>query len=188
MKLVDWFIWHKLRHRIFLTLDEIEELSEIVPIAAVWHILHRGKPDSSTIWCKLCWYCVQYVKQKVGHHCERKGGVGYGYRSSSIDSVPLSQLGKVDSNNSHLERAYYDQSLTKLERLEVNRSLIKAVFKRLNTREQTVMLRRYGHDETLEEVAAQLGVTRERVRQIQDDAEAKLKIAELRKDWIEALL
>ena len=50
---------------------------------------------------------------------------------------------------------------------------------RLNQREQMILHQRYGigcEEQTLEEVAAIYGLTRERIRQIQSRAEEKLQI------------
>ena len=50
----------------------------------------------------------------------------------------------------------------------------------LNEREQDVIIQRYGfdggHPKTLEEVGIKMGVTRERIRQIESNAIRKLKI------------
>lgn len=68
-----------------------------------------------------------------------------------------------------------DQQLEMESRLEALRGLLQ----RLEPRERLVLSRRFGldgsDDETLEVVGAGLGVTRERVRQIQEDAVEKLR-------------
>jgi RNA polymerase primary sigma factor len=58
-------------------------------------------------------------------------------------------------------------------------SRVRTALSRLDARKQLVLRRRYGvgvsYPETLEEIAADFGLTRERIRQIESDAEADLQ-------------
>lgn len=60
-----------------------------------------------------------------------------------------------------------------------NQHYVREYLKRLSSREAAVLRMRFGFDDhpvqTLQEIGAQLGLTRERVRQIQEEALAKLR-------------
>jgi RNA polymerase primary sigma factor len=61
------------------------------------------------------------------------------------------------------------------------RNQVNDLFKPLDERERSIILKRFGLDggkpKTLEEVGKQLGVTRERIRQLQNLALAKMRLA-----------
>jgi RNA polymerase primary sigma factor len=69
---------------------------------------------------------------------------------------------------------------------ESDNTLVKEVFATLSSREKAVLSMRYGlgNDEpkTLEEIGGQFGVTRERIRQIQNEALQKLRAKVEKKD------
>jgi len=70
---------------------------------------------------------------------------------------------------------------------ENDSALLKEVFATLNPRERTILIMRYGLEDdtpkTLEEIGGQFGVTRERIRQIQNEALQKLRLKVRKKDW-----
>ncbi len=61
---------------------------------------------------------------------------------------------------------------------EQNKEAVKAAMRRLNKREQQVLRMRFMEDHTLEEVGRHLGITKERVRQIQAKALDKVRKAD----------
>src|SRR5258708_5022352 len=65
---------------------------------------------------------------------------------------------------------------------------VKGVLDSLDYRERKVLERRYGFEggrqQTLEEVGKAFGVTRERIRQIEQDALAKLRLPKIREKLI----
>jgi len=69
---------------------------------------------------------------------------------------------------------------------ESDDALLKEVFATLTPREKTVLAMRYGLEDdtpkTLEEIGGQFGVTRERIRQIQNEALKKLRAKVRKKD------
>jgi RNA polymerase primary sigma factor len=62
---------------------------------------------------------------------------------------------------------------------ESDNEIMREVLRTLSPREQTILQLRFGlngaNEKTLEEVGQQFGVTRERIRQIQDEALKKLR-------------
>lgn len=91
-----------------------------------------------------------------------------------------------DTGDTMLEDLIPDERETKDNILvEVQQDSIRKAFERLNEKEAFVLTKRYGLNgekpQTLEDVGSQLGLTRERIRQIQEKAERKLsRNAELR--------
>jgi RNA polymerase primary sigma factor len=103
------------------------------------------------------------------------------YRKASLKPSSLdAPLGDDDSNR--IADVVADQNAhSPLEDLEGknNTQLIYEVLKKLDPREQRILRHRFGLDgddeKTLEEVGEEFGVTRERIRQIQNEALAKLR-------------
>jgi len=97
-------------------------------------------------------------------------------RPASLDAP----IGDEDSNNfaEVVQDENADTPYEQLEEKTVTRMLQEMV-KTLDTRESTILRYRFGLDggseKTLEEVGAKFGVTRERVRQIQNIALRKLR-------------
>jgi RNA polymerase primary sigma factor len=103
------------------------------------------------------------------------------YRKASISPTSLdAKLGDDDTNRvadivaDANAAAPYQQALD-----DSDNEILGEVIRTLSPREQTILKLRFGlngdDEKTLEEVGQQFGVTRERIRQIQDEALKKLK-------------
>ena len=103
------------------------------------------------------------------------------YRKASIAPTSLdAKLGDDDTNRfadivaDPNAAAPYQQAVE-----ESDNEILGDVIRTLSPREQTILQLRFGlngnDEKTLEEVGEQFGVTRERIRQIQDEALKKLK-------------
>jgi RNA polymerase primary sigma factor len=97
-------------------------------------------------------------------------------RPASLDAP----IGDEDSNN-FAEVVQDENAFTPYEQLEEKTvtSMLQEMVKTLDQRESTILKARFGLDggseKTLEEVGVKFGVTRERVRQIQNIALRKLR-------------
>ena len=103
------------------------------------------------------------------------------YRKASVAPTSLdAQLGDDDTNRigdivaDPNAAAPYQQALE-----DSDNEILSEVIRTLSPREQTILQLRFGlngeNEKTLEEVGEQFGVTRERIRQIQDEAIRKLR-------------
>ena len=103
------------------------------------------------------------------------------YRKASIAPTSLdAQLGDDDTNKfadivaDQNAAAPFQQAVE-----ESDNEIVREVIATLSPREQTILQLRFGltggDEKTLEEVGQQFGVTRERIRQIQDEALRKLR-------------
>jgi RNA polymerase primary sigma factor len=103
------------------------------------------------------------------------------YRKASIAPTSLdAKLGDDDTNRvadivaDPNAEAPYQQAIS-----ESDNEILSEVIRTLSPREQTILKLRFGlngdDERTLEEVGEQFGVTRERIRQIQDEALRKLR-------------
>lgn len=104
------------------------------------------------------------------------------YRSASSAPSSLDALmGEGDDSGSFAEVVPDEKAETPYRQLEekTNTDMIRDVVKTLEPRERAILGARYGLDgedeETLDEIGRKFGVTRERIRQIQEIALAKLR-------------
>jgi RNA polymerase primary sigma factor len=102
-------------------------------------------------------------------------------RSASIRPASLDAPIGDDDSNTYAEVVEDERAEDPYERLEektVN-AMVDELVQRLDERERTILRYRFGLDgtneKTLEEVGAKFGVTRERIRQIQNLALAKMR-------------
>jgi RNA polymerase primary sigma factor len=104
------------------------------------------------------------------------------YRDASRAPVPLdSPIGDEDSTSvaevvaDASAAAPFDQLVR-----DTDQALVQEVMSTLDARESKILAMRFGldngHPKTLEEVGEHFGVTRERIRQIQDQALQKLRV------------
>ncbi len=100
-----------------------------------------------------------------------------GVSSTSLDTP----LGDEDDSNLLADVVADEKALTPYRNLEekTNVQMIQSLMTSLNPREQAILQARFGlsgdNEKTLEEIGDSLGITRERIRQIQDAAMRKLK-------------
>jgi len=106
------------------------------------------------------------------------------YRDASRSPVSLdAQVDAEDSHSNPIGEAVADpNAAAPFDRLvrENDNALVREVMGTLDGRESSILAMRFGLDDgrpkTLEEVGERFGVTRERIRQIQDEALRKLRV------------
>ena len=100
-------------------------------------------------------------------------------RSASVRPASLDAPIGDENSNTYAEVVEDERAEDPYERLEEKTEHRVTIMRRLDQREQTILRYRFGLDgsseKTLEEVGAKFGVTRERIRQIQNIALAKLR-------------
>ena len=111
------------------------------------------------------------------------------YREAARAPVSLeTPLGSDDDSERVAEVVADANAVAPFERVlkENDSAMLKEVFSTLSPRERTILSMRYGLEDdtpkTLEEIGGQFGVTRERIRQIQNEALKKLRAKVRRKD------
>ena len=102
-------------------------------------------------------------------------------KNISIDTISLSSpIGEdeEDELGNFIEDKSFTSPIEEADKMSVKEELYEAISEALNSREQKVIILRFGldgkHERTLAEVGKELNVTRERVRQIESKALRKL--------------
>jgi len=113
------------------------------------------------------------------------------YREAGRRPVELDAPLETESDSQTASDVVADSNATvPFEHLmkENDRALIRDAFADLNKRESTILVKRFGLDDqtpkTLEEIGRELGVTRERIRQLQAMALKKLRLAMQKRDTL----
>jgi RNA polymerase primary sigma factor len=112
------------------------------------------------------------------------------YREAAKAPVSLeAPLGLGEEDSDHVSEVVADaNAAAPFDRVlqENDSALLKEVFQTLSPREKTILAMRYGLEDdtpkTLEEIGDEFGVTRERIRQIQNEALKKLRAKVEKKD------
>lgn len=146
----------------------------------------EGCLDCDAIW--TCKEVREYIKKKV--QCSSENADDVINQSIPLESLnflqePYDSIEDNESQYYEIKEMYYhaasynETGYEKIEENSLRLLLIKILNKKLKPREQEVIRARYGFDDgrekTLEEVGQQMGVTRERIRQIEARAIKKLR-------------
>jgi RNA polymerase primary sigma factor len=116
------------------------------------------------------------------------------YRAASLAPVSLDSPVGVDDSTSISEHVADASAAAPFDGIITanDHELVKEVLATLDARESRILAMRFGLDngrpKTLEQVGARLGVTRERIRQIQEQALQKMRVKFEKRDQPSALL
>ena len=145
----------------------VKELN--VVLRAMRHLEMHGQPDGRDVALEDVAHLLDKPVEQV------RKVLGYNERTTSLDA-PLDRDGGVSIGDSLADDAISPELV--LHNTEIE-AWVRLWLAELNERQRTVIERRYGLNDrdvaTLEELAREIGVTRERVRQIQAEALEKLR-------------
>ena len=120
-----------------------------------------------------CSKVVDMISKKIP--CSREQAVDV--LTASLPNLSWEDV--CDSETDYLELNYYEKGLEEDIEAEDLRCKVREILNKLSERERTVLIERYGLDDgeekTLEQVGLKLGITRERIRQIEARAFRKLR-------------
>ena len=146
----------------------VKELN--VVLRALRHLEMHGQPDGRDVALEDVAHLLDKPVEQV------RKVLGYNERTTSLDA-PLDRDGGVSIGDSLADEGALSPELV-LHNSEIE-AWVRMWLAELNERQRTVIERRYGLNDrdvaTLEELAREIGVTRERVRQIQAEALEKLR-------------
>ena len=146
----------------------VKELN--VVLRALRHLEMHGQPDGRDVALEDVAHLLDKPVEQV------RKVLGYNERTTSLDA-PLDRDGGGSIGDSLADEDALSPELV-LHNSEVE-EWVQMWLAELNERQRTVIERRYGLNDrdvaTLEELAREIGVTRERVRQIQAEALEKLR-------------
>lgn len=128
--------------------------------------------------CKTITYSVWWIKQNIREALNQRNGIEH--EDLPIDTEPKSLMNDDDSQIV-IGEEFSDRSTE----AETNRNDIKTsisiIMSSLTNRERDIIAKYYGLDngeeKTLEEIGKEMSLTKERVRQIKDMAEKKMRAA-----------
>ena len=146
----------------------VKELN--VVLRALRHLEMHGQPDGRDVALEDVAHLLDKPVEQV------RKVLGYNERTTSLDA-PLDRDGGGSIGDSLADEDALSPELV-LHNSEIE-GWVRMWLAELNERQRTVIERRYGLNDrevaTLEELAREIGVTRERVRQIQAEALEKLR-------------
>jgi RNA polymerase nonessential primary-like sigma factor len=146
----------------------VKELN--VVLRALRHLEMHGQPEGREVALDD----VAHLLDKPVEQVRRV--IGYNERMTSLDA-PLDRDGGVSIGDGLVDEGALSPELV-LHNAEIE-AWVRMWLDELDDRQRTVVERRYGLNDrevvTLEEIAREIGVTRERVRQIQAEALDKLR-------------
>jgi RNA polymerase nonessential primary-like sigma factor len=147
----------------------VKELN--VVLRALRHLEMHGQPDGRDVALEDVAHLLDKPVEQV------RKVLGYNERTTSLDA-PLDRDGGVSIGDSLADEGALAPELV-LHNSEIE-AWVRLWLAELNDRQRIVIERRYGLNDrdvaTLEELAREIGVTRERVRQIQAEALEKLRV------------
>ena len=146
----------------------VKELN--VVLRALRHLEMHGQPDGRDVALEDVAHLLDKPVEQV------RKVLGYNERTTSLDA-PLDRDGGGSIGDTLADEDALSPELV-LHNSEIE-AWVRMWLAELNERQRTVIERRYGLNDrdvaTLEELAREIGVTRERVRQIQAEALEKLR-------------
>ena len=146
----------------------VKELNGV--LRALRHLEMHGQPDGGEVALEDVAHLLDKPIEQV------RKVLGYNERMTSLDA-PLDRGGGVSIGDGLADDGALSPELV-LHNTEIE-ALVRSWLAELNDRQRTVIECRYGLNDrdvaTLEELAREIGVTRERVRQIQAEALDKLR-------------
>jgi RNA polymerase nonessential primary-like sigma factor len=146
----------------------VKELN--VVLRALRHLEMHGQPDGREVALEDVAHLLDKPVEQV------RKVIGYNERMTSLDA-PMDRDGGVSIGDGLVDEGALSPELV-LHNAEIE-AWVRMWLDELDDRQRTVVERRYGLNDrdvvTLEEIARELGVTRERVRQIQAEALDKLR-------------
>ena len=130
--------------------------------------------------CKIITYSVWWIKQMIKEAIKKRNGIEHD--DLPIDTEPRSLMDDEDT-----QIIIGDEFSDKSSEAEINKKDIKesiaVMMSSLTQREKDIIAKYYGLDgkdgRTLEEIGQELSLTKERVRQIKDKAEKKMRSSAL---------
>jgi RNA polymerase primary sigma factor len=127
--------------------------------------------------------------EEVAEECDIKPQRVREYREAARAPVSLETPLSSDDDSNRVSEVVPDvNAAAPFDHIvrESDNALVREVFGTLNARERTVLSMRFGLNDdppkTLEEIGSHFGVTRERIRQIQNEALKKLRLKVEKKD------
>lgn len=130
--------------------------------------------------CKIITYSVWWIKQMIKEAIKKRNGIEHD--DLPIDTEPRSLMDDEDT-----QIVIGDEFSDKSSEAEINKKDIKesiaVMMSSLTQREKDIIAKYYGLDgkdgRTLEEIGQELSLTKERIRQIKDKAEKKMRSSAL---------
>ena len=130
--------------------------------------------------CKAITYSVWWIRQSILEALEKRNGIEH-------DELPIDTERRSLMDDEDTQILIGDEFTDGSTEAETDKSDIKntisIIMSQLNNREKEIIIKYYGLDgkeeRTLEEIGVELSLTKERVRQIKDKAEKKMRSAAL---------
>jgi len=130
--------------------------------------------------CKIITYSVWWIKQMIMDAIKKRNGIEHD--DLPIDTEPRSLMDDEDTQIVIGDEFSDKSSESEIIKNDIKES-IAVMMSSLTTREKDIIAKYYGLDgreaRTLEEIGEELSLTKERIRQIKDKAEKKMRSSAL---------
>lgn len=160
--------YHRSRIALSFDLQDLEQEGFQALVLAI----HKFDAARGMALESFAWHLINeaFIRTKV--HCSR-----------GMRSVATASLSAAGDDDEPWDFASPARSPEELADVALCAAELRRLLPVLLPREQQVLRLRYWEGETLEEIGTELGLTRERVRQIQDEGVERLKRT-LRREWL----